>query len=220
MKHVALLMLLLALTVNCTVLAGTSWAQEKIDIATLPMEELSEDEIKGITLIREEEKLARDVYRFLEETWGLKIFSNISRSEQTHMKEVSGLIEKYGLQDPVKDDTPGIFSSPEMTELYQELIERGKASELEAMKIGATVEELDIADIEEILSKADNQDVRIVLLNLVKGSRNHLRSFSRQIAKRGASFQPAYISEKMYEAIINSEQEREEITDPGFLFSY
>ncbi|MBN1334196.1 MAG: DUF2202 domain-containing protein [Synergistales bacterium] len=220
MRKLASLFILFSLLINFSAFTGTSWAQEKIDISTLPMEELSEEEISGIILIREEEKLARDVYMFLEETWGLKIFSNISRSEQTHMEEVSRLIEKYSLHDPVKDDTPGIFSSNEIREIYQELIERGKTSELEALKIGATVEELDIADIENILSKADNQDLRIVFLNLVKGSRNHLRSFSRQIAKRGASFQPAYISDRMYETIINTEQEREEITDPGFLFEY
>ncbi|HPI97598.1 MAG TPA: DUF2202 domain-containing protein [Synergistales bacterium] len=220
MKKLGNIMLLLTLMFNFAAIPGASWAQEKIDIATLPMEELSEDEIQGILLIREEEKLARDVYRFLEETWNLKIFSNISRSEQTHMGEISRLIDKYGLQDPVKDDTPGVFSSPEVSRLYQELIERGKTSELEALKIGATVEELDIADIENILSKADNQDLRIVLLNLVKGSRNHLRSFTRQITKRGSSFQPAYISDSMYEAIINTEQEQYEITDPEFLFNY
>lgn len=54
--------------------------------------------------MREEEKLARDVYLELYETWDLPVFYNIAQSEQTHMGAVKTLIEKYNLKDPITDE--------------------------------------------------------------------------------------------------------------------
>lgn len=45
---------------------------------------LEEKEIEHITYIREEEKLARDVYLTLYELYQASIFENISESEQRH----------------------------------------------------------------------------------------------------------------------------------------
>ena len=38
--------------------------------------------------MREEEKVARDVYLSLNDTWNLRIFKNITSSEQTHMNAI------------------------------------------------------------------------------------------------------------------------------------
>ena len=45
---------------------------------------LTESEIQDLVFIREEEKLARDVYDALRLRWGSRVFSNIESSEQTH----------------------------------------------------------------------------------------------------------------------------------------
>ncbi len=42
----------------------------------------------GLLYMREEEKLARDVYDYLYEKWNAIIFDNISNSEQIHMDRV------------------------------------------------------------------------------------------------------------------------------------
>ena len=61
--------------------------------------QLSDTEIDGILYMREEEKLARDVYLTLSQQWELPIFQNIAGSEATHMEAVSHLLDRYGLTD-------------------------------------------------------------------------------------------------------------------------
>jgi hypothetical protein len=190
------------------------------DVMEMGKEQLSEKEIEGILLMREEEKLARDVYLTLGEKWNVKTFFNIARSEQKHMDEMGTLVEKYELEDPIKDDSRGSFTSPEMQKLYNELVEEGSKSKLDALKVGALVEDLDIADLESLLKETDNNDIRIVYLNLVKGSRNHLRTFDRQIDKWGGSYQAKYITPEMYKSILDSPKEQYEISDPDFKYNY
>ena len=74
--------------------------------------------------------------------------------------------------------------------------------------VGATIEDLDIADLEHWLSKTDNEDIKFVYENLMKGSRNHLRAFIRMLNNYGANYSPQYISKEEYEQIINSQMER------------
>lgn len=169
---------------------------------------LSEAEKIGLFLMREEEKLARDVYYHLGEKWGLKIFNNIAESEQTHTDAVKNLLDYYGLEDPVKDDTPGIFSSQEMAELYKELTIKGESSLVDALIVGAIVEDLDIKDLNGLLSETEKQNIVLVYKNLQKGSRNHLRAFVKNIELKGSFYTPKYISKEMYDSIISTEHER------------
>ncbi|AMQ19158.1 hypothetical protein A0127_08280 [Thermococcus peptonophilus] len=175
---------------------------EDVDVSTLPAENLSQDEMAAILYMREEEKLARDVYLTLYNETGLTVFRNIEKSEETHMDMVLSLIEKYNLTDPVEGLGIGEFASPEMESLYNELVERGKTSKLEALKVGAYIEELDIKDLNEWLEKVDNQDIRVVFENLRKGSENHLRAFVNNIEKNGEKYSPVILSEEEYSEIV------------------
>ncbi len=176
-------------------------------VMQMPKEPLSDDEVQAILEMREEEKLARDVYTKLYEMWGLPIFQNIARSEQTHTDAVKALIEKYGLEDPVKDDSVGAFSDPRFTELYNQLVEKGSKSIVDALKVGATVEDLDIKDLEDWLKVVDNEDVRLVFCNLMRGSRNHLRAFVGTLEQYGGTYAPQFISEEEYKAILSGSME-------------
>lgn len=176
-------------------------------IADLPMQTLSPEEIDGLLLMREEEKLARDVYQTLYEQWGLQIFANIAQSEQTHTEAVRDLLEKYDIADPVTDDTIGIFKSKTMQQLFTDLTTQGSESEVAALTVGATIEDLDIKDLQNLIAQTDNEDITLVYENLTRGSRNHLRAFTRQLTMRGESYEPQYISAADYEAIIGSAQE-------------
>jgi hypothetical protein len=142
-------------------------------------------EIHHITYMREEEKLARDVYLMLYELYPVPIFDNISESEQRHMDALKRLIEKYGLVDPVINDEVGEFTNSVFAELYDELVARGNKSYCEALKVGIEIEELDIDDIEiaviEIaVEDVEAKDVIRVLNNLLNGSYNHLNAFNNQ----------------------------------------
>ena len=73
--------------------------------------DLTDSEKYWLTYMREEEKLARDVYIFLYDKWGSQIFNNISVSEQTHMDAIKTLLDRYGIPDPVADKGPGVFTT-------------------------------------------------------------------------------------------------------------
>ncbi len=182
-------------------------------LATVPSGELSEEEREGILYMREEEKLARDVYLYLYDRWGLQIFQNIARSEQRHMDMVKVLIDRYGLEDPAKER--GVFTNPELQALYDELIERGNHSPEEALKVGALIEEVDIKDLKEWLSKADNVDIIQVYENLMRGSRNHLRAFTSVLRQYGVTYQPQILSMEEYTSIISGEMETGMGKGPG-----
>lgn len=176
-------------------------------LANLPAETLSEAEENGLIFMREEEKLARDVYSTLYDAWGLKIFTNIAQSEQTHTEAIRDLLTKYKINDPVVDDTVGVFTNPELQTLYDSLVMRGEASLEEALIVGALIEELDIRDLQSEIDMSDNQDIDLVYENLLRGSRNHLRAFMKQLDKRDVEYDPQYISGSEFERIIASDQE-------------
>ncbi len=169
---------------------------------------LSTDEITGIKFMLEEEKLARDVYRKLYEKWNQQTFNNISQSEETHIGAVRSLSEKYGIDISFYNDEVGKFTDEILSGLYNDLVAQGEGSLAEALKVGALIEEIDIMDLEEYLSQTDKDDIALVYENLMRGSRNHLRSFVRTMARQGQSYEPQRMGKTNYEEIINSENER------------
>ena len=178
-------------------------------IAEFPIEELNEGEANGLIFMREEEKLARDVYIAMYDKWGRRVFNNISESEQKHMDALKTLIDRYELDDPVGENALGEFKNETLQDLYNMLIEQGSVSLIEALKVGALIEEIDILDIQNELDEhVDNQDLTFVYDNLLKGSRNHLRAFVRNLSRQGVEYTPLKLSEENYLAIISGEWER------------
>ncbi len=176
-------------------------------INALPKESLSPEELASLSFLREEEKLARDVYITLYNKWGVKIFNNISQSESTHMSAILMLLNKYNLPDPVGTNEIGKFVNPQLKALYDQLVLEGNKSTLNALLVGATIEDLDIYDIKQALVYIDNQDMRYVYEMLAKGSRNHMRSFYKNIINAGGTYSPQYISNEDFNDIINSAME-------------
>lgn len=165
---------------------------------------LTPETAADVVYMREEEKLARDVYIALEEAWDMQIFTNIAQSEQRHMDAILTLIDCYGLVDPVVDDTPGAFTDASLAALYTTLVAAGSESPLEALKVGALIEELDIVDLRAALAGTDNVDVTRVFENLLCGSENHLRSFAAQLAAVDAAYTAQYLSQEEFDAIAAS----------------
>ncbi len=141
------------------------------------VEELDETEVDHLLFIREEEKMARDVYHVLYEMWGNPIFANIESSEQTHMDAVKKLIIYYGETDPVTNDETGIFTNSAIDKLYSFLVDWGSQSEIDALLVGAYIEEYDILDIWTAYGQTDEERIRTVYQNLYEGSYNHLDAF-------------------------------------------
>ena len=186
--------------------AGNTSLQEQID--ALPVEPLTLQEEESLLFMREEEKLARDVYLYLYDIWGDQILLNISDSEQQHTDAVLGLIEKYNLSDPAADKAEGEFDNLDLQGLYDLLTAQGSASLIDALIVGATIEDLDINDLNSQLLFIDNTDITLVYESLLKGSRNHLRAFTGRLTDLGFDYVPVYISQEDYDAIVSSPSER------------
>lgn len=178
------------------------------EIDTLPVEPLTPQEEESLLFMREEEKLARDVYLYLYDIWGDKIFLNISDSEQQHTDAVLGLIEKYNLPDPAAVTAAGEFENIDLQGLYDLLTAQGTASLIDALIVGATIEDLDINDLNSQLLFIDNADIILVYESLLKGSRNHLRAFTGRLTDLGFDYVPVYISQEDYDSIVSSPSER------------
>jgi hypothetical protein len=144
--------------------------------------DLTQAEADSLLFLREEEKLARDVYLVLFDETGKKTFSNIAASEQRHMDSVKTLLDAYGLADPVGADTPGVFSNPDLQKAYDTLVAQGSQSLAEALKVGVAIENLDIEDLQALLAIDPSADITQVAQSLLKGSENHLASFTRLLA--------------------------------------
>ena len=182
-------------------------------IESLPKQKLTEKEIKELLYMREEEKLARDVYLTLYRKWGIPIFRNIARSEQMHMNILGALIKKYGLQDPVIDRI-GVFRNQHLQQLYNKLVAKGEKSLIDALEVGALIEELDITDLKKARESTDNEDLKVAYANLTKGSRNHLRAFVRVLERFGYQYSPKYLPKEEFEKIVSTPIERGFIRTP------
>jgi hypothetical protein len=108
----------------------------------------------------------------------------------------------------VTDDTIGVFHDKVLQNLYDDLVSQGRASLVEAFKVGLTIEDLDIYDLKEALANTDNQDITKVYQNLKRGSRNHLRAFTRQLNQNGGSYTAQFLSQSEIDEIASSPQEK------------
>ena len=162
---------------------------------------LTPSEREGILLMREEEKLAHDVYGFFANQYNIPIFGNIAKSETVHQKMVIELMSRYEIDDPSFDEE-GKFHNEELQKLYDKLTAQGTTI-IEALKIGAYIEELDIRDLKQLMKETDNEDILATYNPLLQGSENHLRAFVRNLVNRGIEYQPVFLSIEEFNSILN-----------------
>ncbi len=158
-------------------------------------EPLTQAEIDGLLYMREEEKLARDVYMALYDKWGQSVFNTIASSEAKHMDSALDLIVAYGLEDPVAGKAAGEFVNADLQALYDELVAQGSTSLVDALRVGAAIEEIDILDLRAHLAETEQTAITDVYTNLERASQNHLRAFVKQIERQsGADYEPQYMT--------------------------
>jgi len=162
---------------------------------------LTTQEKNDLIFMREEEKLARDVYLTLHEIWGTPVFANIATSEQQHMDAILNLLNTYKLPDPTVGKLVGEFVNAELQALYDALIARGKESALEALMVGGVIEETDIEDLTAAMATSRLSNIDKVYQNLLNGSYNHLRAFARNI--QSLTGQP-YVAQVVSQEIVDS----------------
>lgn len=190
-------------------------------------ETLDVGEETHLVFMREEEKLARDVYMKLQEMYpGEAIFVNIGTgSEQEHTDTIRNKLAQYGIADPNPDtnnlpDSIGVFTGTDygwyFEEKYEILVNWGAQSLVDGWYVGAFIEELDMVDIigcPKIIVETDNGigagecgmdytdkvDLKTMYGHLVSGSEDHLRAYVKNIEN--------VIGEGNYEAQVLSQEQ-------------
>lgn len=215
-KYLSLLaMTFVVLSHPVSSLADPGGRQVNQEASEVSSYDLSATEIEYLTFMREEEKLARDVYLTLFERWNLPIFENIAASEQSHTNAVANMLDYYKLPDPVIDDTIGVFVNAELAGLYNFLVSEnndidvdGDVDAMDALYIGALIEEVDMEDIQHAIDETDHENIVDLYHTLMCGSRNHLRAYVGQIENRGDVYEAQVLSQEEVDAIVDSPMER------------
>ena len=200
MRHLAL-----TLSLASTLLFGcTDDNKESID-SLASLTPLTTQEIEDLQFLREEEKLARDVYTHAYNLYGVNIFNNIASSEQRHTDGVLELMNRYEVEDTATA-TLGDFTDPELSQLYITLIARVETSEAEAYAVGTTIEDLDIYDLDLKATHTQNTELQNLYANLKCGSENHMRSFTKKLTALNQTYTPVYIDATQYTEILAAPQ--------------
>jgi hypothetical protein len=179
-----------------------SWAPSTNAVA-VTANTLTDAEIQNILFMREEEKLARDVYMTLADVWGTPIFTNIAGAKSMHMTSIGTLITRYGLEDPVDDNPVGVFVNPTLQTMYDDLVATGSQSLIDALEVGALIEEVDIKDLVDSIAETEASDVLRVWQQLLSGSQNHLKAFTSQLAAQGVDYEPTVLDPTTYEDMLS-----------------
>ena len=167
---------------------------------------LEQKDKEALLFMLEEEKLARDTYTYINDLWSISQFANIKKSEQSHMNSISTLLTKSNVEHTILP--VGVFENRELQNLYNQFINDAAISASKALQIGATIEDLDIVDLENYKISTTNSAIIKVFNNLLCGSRNHLRSFVKAIINNGDTYTPQYLTQTKYNSIITASQEQ------------
>lgn len=162
--------------------------------------DLTADEIEFIFAVREDEKVARDLYFSFFQKFGLKPFENIGKAEDNHIKATEKLFDYYEIDYPALSAN-GKFEDAIRQKLYDSLLLKG-TPELEAFKVMAFLEESNIVEYGEVLKTIVNPNIKIVIENLAKASANHFKAAIRQITALGGTYAPALMTQEQYRAVI------------------
>lgn len=167
---------------------------------------VTDDDKATLALMREEEKLARDVYLTLNEKWDQVVFQHISGAEITHMKLVKTMMDKYGVDDPVArtKDKRGKFVNQQFQDLYKSLTSSGLTSMEQAFRVGAYVEEWDLKDLYRAEKATKSEDLQVLYGQLIRASEQHLRAFTRNLQRAGQTYEPVILPKDKYELIIST----------------
>ena len=171
-----------------------------------PASIISQELTDTLSYMANEERLAYDVYNYLYAEFGTKQFTNIAtKSEYKHITAVQQLVQKYKLDDtvdftnvdllsleymntPIESMQAGVYDISAIQALYDDLTAQGSASEIEALKVGCTIEVVDVTDLDKDIAIAESEnatDIVTVFNFLRDGSYNHYWAFDRGLKNRG-----------------------------------
>jgi len=176
---------------------------------------LTSDEQSFLFSLREDERVARDLYASFYDLYQQDYFNRVSHAESSHMKAVENLLSFYAVDYP-DSLTAGVFADEDDQNLYNVLLSKGGDSLVIALSSAAYLEEMNVSDYSQLMPNISNENISLVVSHLLKGSRNHLRLFTRLLAKEGITYEPVVLDSVSYNEIIQTPIEK----GVGFCESY
>ena len=146
---------------------------------------LSAKERATLLSMREEEKLAHDVYVVLAGKTGDVRFTRIAAAEIRHGQALERVMAANGVADPTDGYVAGKFPTPAFQKMYDELVAQGSVSLAAALEVGRQIERVDIADLAVAIDQTDNAALDQVYTALKAGSTRHLAAFQSTAAGTG-----------------------------------
>jgi hypothetical protein len=198
------LLILACTTLGPAIAAGPPTQAPRLNLShyTALAPPVTTEETGVLMWMREEEKLARDVYLKLYDLWQKPVFKAIARSEQRHFDAIGAKITLFALVDPAFPAI-GQFANGDLQVTYDQLLAIGSESYVGALMAGATIEDMDIRDLQTALEATQNPALQITYRNLLEGSRNHLRAFVTRLEALGVNYTPQYIDPVLFDAVID-----------------
>lgn len=161
---------------------------------------LSEGARSALLFQIDEERMALELYTAFGAKWALPPFSNIPKAETRHQAVLRQLAARAGLALPTAE--AGRFDSEEVQKRYNALLALGLESADSALRVGAYVEEVDIADLNTMIGQADNAALKDVGAALKTASGHHLKAFVGALAARGITYTPQVLPADTYQALV------------------
>jgi hypothetical protein len=159
---------------------------------------------KDAAYMLEEERMAMEVYQVFFDKWEHQIFQNISQAEERHFGIMQELLvgQNPEIEATIDEWETGIYKNDVLQNLYDNLVKRGSVSLLDALKVGAEIEELNITDLNSNINQSESQTAIATYQSLLNASHNHLRAFVKNIEKSGESYKPVLLDEEEYHSIV------------------
>jgi hypothetical protein len=205
-KYIKIFSLLAVLVISSFLFNCKNDDDELIEDDLIENSTIGQSEKEALLFMLEEEKLARDTYLFLGNLWSINLFENIKKSEQSHMDAIENLLSENSIDFSILP--AGQFENQNLQNYYNQFIADGAISQINALKIGATIEDLDIVDLEDYINATTNMPIIEVFESLQCGSRNHLRSFLSQIVNSGDTYTPQFLTLEVFDAILTASKEK------------
>ena len=96
--------------------------------------------------------------------------------------------------------------------MYSSLISAGTESLIDALKVGALIEETDINDLIQLIESTENEDIMRVYSHLLSASKIHMKAFTNALSRLGESYTPIVISQEEYDEIVGEISSEETVT--------
>lgn len=164
---------------------------------------LTADEIEFLFAMREDEKMAKDLYTAFGAQYPTAVqFSRIATAEATHVAAIETMLTYYEVSFPAL--TPaGVFADAEKQAQYDAFLAQGTTIQ-GAFEVMALLEEENIAAYKAVEATATNANIKLILANMVRASSNHLKAAVRQLTILGITYTPTHLDQATFDEVISS----------------